>query len=334
MNQQSDTVTSPAPAPAPAPAPHAMPARRPGSLMIHVGMANEDPQLCTYIILMPTTKLSRVHEKFCECRKLDPTKVTLKFNGTRLDGDQTAGGLNMVEGDVVTATIRPEGFLIRIEASSCIPVTCRVKLTTKFDKIHDAYCSKVKMCNEHVRLMYQGAQISGDQTPGDLGMAEGALITAETLRRSGRSRVERAPNPAWQTPNAPGRAARNAVPLEELSTTVCCKVYAGPPPAMTFDEAHYRERAQRAADLTAALVDPTTSDGTPDMILAARMQRAEDGSFTGRCEMLVSWQGWDDTHAVWLNESQFAADRGMWRAIAREMRAVNAKYGHTQLATP
>ncbi len=52
-------------------------------------------------------------------------------------------------------------------------VVFRVKATTKFSKIMEAFCQKKSWASNQVRFLFDGQRVNADQTPEDLEMENG-----------------------------------------------------------------------------------------------------------------------------------------------------------------
>lgn len=51
-------------------------------------------------------------------------------------------------------------------------VLFKVKPTTKFSKMFDAFCSKMKINVDDVRFLFDGARLRGEQCPNDVAMED------------------------------------------------------------------------------------------------------------------------------------------------------------------
>ena len=303
-----------------------------------------------------TTRFGKVFDALSQIHRLPRADIRIRFNGTDVTEDHTPAALGMShDADVVVTVERSHerrseevvargGLVIGVVSKSCDRVDYAVKPSTKFEKVFAAFCFQYKLEREDVTFVYGDAQISPDQTPSAFDMADLAIITAKMpgdepeVRRSGRKRVERVERAPGPVPAKRKRKTKRhddgSRSLESLSAVAWSKLYVTPP-ATTFDEAHYQERAARAAALHEALIDdPSDEEFPPDRILAVRMRFAEDGTFSGKYNLLVAWEGWSHQHATWVATSQFKRDRAMVQALTRELFAAHARYDHTQLATP
>ena len=54
----------------------------------------------------------------------------------------------------------------------------KVKPTTRFEKIFNAFCQKKAVDQAQVRFVFDGARISPNSTPADLDMTDGDTIDA------------------------------------------------------------------------------------------------------------------------------------------------------------
>lgn len=54
----------------------------------------------------------------------------------------------------------------------------KVKMTTKFEKIFNAFCSRKALQPDAVRFLFDGSRINPNQTPKDLDMEDGDSIDA------------------------------------------------------------------------------------------------------------------------------------------------------------
>lgn len=61
----------------------------------------------------------------------------------------------------------------------------KVKVTTKFEKIMNAYCTKKSLDSKVMRFMYEGERINGEQTPQELEMEDGDQIDANQEQLGG-----------------------------------------------------------------------------------------------------------------------------------------------------
>lgn len=141
--------------------------------------------------------------------------------------------------------------------------------------------------------------------------------------------------PAGEPKRQKQRSISNSANLTTVSQDAWKQLYAGSPPKK-FGKTHYQQRADYAAKLDAAIIKRRNNKITfaPDWFLAVRMLLSEKGSFSGECELLVSWKGYAERNATWEPTSKYPDDRVMIEALVRELRAVHAEYGCVQLATP
>eukprot|EP00466_Bigelowiella_natans_P010041 jgi/Bigna1/90329/estExt_fgenesh1_pg.C_670078 len=78
----------------------------------------------------------------------------------------------------------PERISITVRSHDGNEVIFKVKQTTPFSRIFEAYCQKVGEEKPSVRFLFDGDRISGIQTPADYDMRDGDEINA-TVQRSG-----------------------------------------------------------------------------------------------------------------------------------------------------
>mmetsp|Transcript_27122 Transcript_27122/g.38451 ORF Transcript_27122/g.38451 Transcript_27122/m.38451 type:complete len:87 (-) Transcript_27122:339-599(-) len=75
---------------------------------------------------------------------------------------------------------------LKVKSADGNEVYFKVKKTTQFSKVINAYCKKVGSEAESVRFLFEGTRIQPHQTPGDLQMEDEDEIDAMVQQTGGR----------------------------------------------------------------------------------------------------------------------------------------------------
>jgi len=78
-----------------------------------------------------------------------------------------------------------EHLNLKVKNASGGEVYFKVKRTTQFRKLMEAYCSRVGAQPQHVRFLFDGDRIRPDQTPADLDMEDEDEIDAMVEQHGG-----------------------------------------------------------------------------------------------------------------------------------------------------
>jgi len=74
---------------------------------------------------------------------------------------------------------------LKVKSQDGNEVYFKVKKTTSFSKVMNAYCKKVGADPEQVRFLFDGQRLRQDQTPQDLGMEDEDEIDAMVQQTGG-----------------------------------------------------------------------------------------------------------------------------------------------------
>ena len=69
-------------------------------------------------------------------------------------------------------TTTPSSLNIRLRDQTGEETFFKVKTTTKLDKVFNAYATRKDVCATSLRFFFDGAAVSGVQTPADIGMED------------------------------------------------------------------------------------------------------------------------------------------------------------------
>nr|AAP34642.1 small ubiquitin-like modifier [Bigelowiella natans] len=78
-----------------------------------------------------------------------------------------------------------EHLNLKVKSQDGNEVFFKVKKTTPFKRLMEAYCQKVGAEKSSVRFLFDGDRISGDQTPADLDMQDEDEIDAMVQQTGG-----------------------------------------------------------------------------------------------------------------------------------------------------
>eukprot|EP00457_Paulinella_chromatophora_P025642 gb/GEZN01030318.1/.p1 GENE.gb/GEZN01030318.1/~~gb/GEZN01030318.1/.p1 ORF type:complete len:101 (-),score=16.72 gb/GEZN01030318.1/:119-421(-) len=78
-----------------------------------------------------------------------------------------------------------EHLSLKVKSQDGNEVYFKVKKTTQFHKVMNAYCKKVGQDPERVRFLFDGARIRGDQTPAEMEMEDEDEIDAMISQTGG-----------------------------------------------------------------------------------------------------------------------------------------------------
>mmetsp|Transcript_1100 Transcript_1100/g.1531 ORF Transcript_1100/g.1531 Transcript_1100/m.1531 type:complete len:93 (-) Transcript_1100:208-486(-) len=79
----------------------------------------------------------------------------------------------------------PEHLNLKVKSQDGNEVFFKVKKTTTFKRVMEAYCGKVGADMGAVRFLFDGNRISPEQTPADLGMEDEDEIDAMVQQTGG-----------------------------------------------------------------------------------------------------------------------------------------------------
>lgn len=82
------------------------------------------------------------------------------------------------EGGGNTDANKGESINLKVKSVDGEEVVFKVKKTTPFKKLMDAYCKRTGKDSESVRFMFDGSRLETNQTPADLDMEDGDEIDA------------------------------------------------------------------------------------------------------------------------------------------------------------
>mmetsp|Transcript_5873 Transcript_5873/g.10176 ORF Transcript_5873/g.10176 Transcript_5873/m.10176 type:complete len:109 (-) Transcript_5873:353-679(-) len=90
------------------------------------------------------------------------------------NGDDIAdnGANNAADAKPEVKGEKGETISLKVKDQDNNEVHFKVKLTTKFDKIFNAFCEKRGISREHTRFIFDGNRLTGQQTPKDLEMED------------------------------------------------------------------------------------------------------------------------------------------------------------------
>mmetsp|Transcript_14836 Transcript_14836/g.58197 ORF Transcript_14836/g.58197 Transcript_14836/m.58197 type:complete len:90 (+) Transcript_14836:153-422(+) len=77
------------------------------------------------------------------------------------------------------ADVKPkvgEAIQVRVNSQQGEPLVFKIKQTTTFKKLMEAYCQRRGQSLSSVRFVFNGEQINGNQTPMDVGMEDEDVI--------------------------------------------------------------------------------------------------------------------------------------------------------------
>mmetsp|Transcript_35541 Transcript_35541/g.68122 ORF Transcript_35541/g.68122 Transcript_35541/m.68122 type:complete len:96 (-) Transcript_35541:390-677(-) len=94
-------------------------------------------------------------------------------------------GDNGIKGDVKNEGA-PDTLNIKVKDSDNNEVHFKVKKTTKFEKIMEAFCKKKGVDKANTRFIFDGQRINGQQTPNDLDMEDDDTIEVMMEQVGGR----------------------------------------------------------------------------------------------------------------------------------------------------
>ncbi|GAB5355492.1 hypothetical protein AAMO2058_000210200 [Amorphochlora amoebiformis] len=80
---------------------------------------------------------------------------------------------------------KPEHLNLKVKSQDGNEVFFKVKKTTSFKRLMEAYCQKVGASSDAVRFLFDGDRISPEKTPADLGMEDEDEIDAMVQQTGG-----------------------------------------------------------------------------------------------------------------------------------------------------
>uniref|UniRef100_A0A7S2TZU2 Ubiquitin-like domain-containing protein n=1 Tax=Lotharella oceanica TaxID=641309 RepID=A0A7S2TZU2_9EUKA len=84
-----------------------------------------------------------------------------------------------------TKDTKPEHLNLKVKSQDGNEVFFKVKKTTSFKRLMEAYCAKVGADKNSVRFLFDGERIDADSTPADLGMENEDEIDAMVQQTGG-----------------------------------------------------------------------------------------------------------------------------------------------------
>jgi hypothetical protein len=173
------------------------PQEKVGAISIKVKDQNENE---TFFKIKNHTKLGKVFDAYCERQSLARNTVRFLFEGARIQDTDTPETLEMQDGDMVQAMLEQVGGAAEVEAGAAaaekpeqkseggehisIKVTdqsrqeivFKVKRTTQFKKVMNAYCQRQGLDMKAVRFLFDGDRLQEDETPALKEMEDGDVI--------------------------------------------------------------------------------------------------------------------------------------------------------------
>lgn len=84
----------------------------------------------------------------------------------------------MADEDESKAGVKGDQINLKVKDQDGAEVHFKVRMSTKFEKIFTAFCSKKSLDPSHVRFLFDGQRIQSTSTPADLEMEDGDSIDA------------------------------------------------------------------------------------------------------------------------------------------------------------
>lgn len=81
--------------------------------------------------------------------------------------------------------IKNEPITLRVKDQNGTETVFKVKASTKFKRILDAYAQKTGASAESLKLMYDGEQVNTDQTPHDLDIEDNDVLEVVLAQTGG-----------------------------------------------------------------------------------------------------------------------------------------------------
>mmetsp|Transcript_2984 Transcript_2984/g.4286 ORF Transcript_2984/g.4286 Transcript_2984/m.4286 type:complete len:171 (-) Transcript_2984:246-758(-) len=139
---------------------------------------------------------------FCGLVNIERKQIRFTFDGERIDNtaahDRTVYDLNIKDGDVVDAHVEVAGgngdekkpvIEVIVKPQEGEPVTFKLKLTTKLQKIFTKYCETKGIDRKSVRFFIDGERVKEDaveKTVAEAGLIDGDEIHAFLEQTGGR----------------------------------------------------------------------------------------------------------------------------------------------------
>lgn len=166
-----------------------------GAINIKVKDQNEGE---TFFRIKGHTKLGKVFDAYCDRQSLARNTVRFLFEGSRIQDTDTPESLEMQDGDMVQAMLeqtggaedeagtaeakpdqKPEGgehINIRVKDQSNSEIFFKIKPTTQFKKVMNAYCQRQGLDILAVRFLFDGDRLLDHETPASKEMEDGDCI--------------------------------------------------------------------------------------------------------------------------------------------------------------
>eukprot|EP01067_Filipodium_phascolosomae_P007773 Filipodium_phascolosomae@DN637_c0_g1_i1.p2 len=95
-----------------------------------------------------------------------------------MSSEENSGAANTEQAEEAKPQAPAEHMTIKVKNASGEEVQFRVKKTTQFRRIIQAYCSRLGQTESTVRFLFDGERITPEQTPADLNMENEDVVDA------------------------------------------------------------------------------------------------------------------------------------------------------------
>jgi len=156
----------------------------------------------THFKIKATTKFSKVFNAYAQRKGIESTSIRFRFDGNAIAGEQTPGDLDMEDDDVIDCMLeqvggmsddvkpeegtKAEAITVKVKDQQGEETHFKIKSTTKFSKVFNAYAQRKGVDPNSLRFMFDGSHIQAEQTPGELDMEDEDVIDCMLQQVGGR----------------------------------------------------------------------------------------------------------------------------------------------------
>jgi hypothetical protein len=143
-----------------------------------------------------TTKFGKVFSNYCERQEVVRDSVRFFLDNTRIQNDDTAGELEMEDGDEIQCVLEqlggdgtpedesepkpedqaPTQLNVKVVDQDGNDLFFKIKKHTALKKVMDAYCERQGKTRGLVRFLFEGHRIQDNDTPDTLELEDGDMI--------------------------------------------------------------------------------------------------------------------------------------------------------------
>merc|ERR1712146_262410 len=146
----------------------------------------------THFKIKTTTKFHKVFNAYSQRKGVDPASIRFAFDGQHINPEQTPADIDMEDEDVIDCMLQQlggmsdgvkpeegakgEAITIKVKDQNGEETHFKIKTTTKFHKVLNAYSQRKGVDAASIRFTFDGQRIRPEQTPAEYEMEDEDVI--------------------------------------------------------------------------------------------------------------------------------------------------------------